>query len=611
MSKTFDFSGYATKNGLKCSDGRIILQDAFKHQDGQTVPLVWQHLHSEPSNILGHAVLENREDGVYCFGKFNETDAGKNAKQLVLHGDISSLSIYANQLKEKAKQVMHGAIREVSLVLSGANPGALIDNLSFAHGDGPGIIDETEAIIYTGIEFVHGETDENSNEKAVSEVFETFNDEQKTAVYAMIAHAMKEKADDKTEAMLEHADDPTVKDVFDTFNDEQKKVVYYLIGAALEETASSATAQHFDEDLEHNKKGESIMKHNVFDKDDATITGHVLSHEQLGEILGDAKRCGSLKESFMIHAKEYGLDPIDILFPDARMVRPGGPDVVKRDDSWVAGVLADTNHTPFSRIKTKIANLTADEARAKGYITGNRKKEEIIPLIKRTTTPTTVYKKQKLDRDDVVDITDFDVVVWLKNEMRGMLNEELARAVLISDGRSVSDEDKINEQNVRPIAKDDPDVFVHRQIIPVDATVDQTIDEVIRSREFYRGSGNPKMYTTTGFVTEMLLIKDAMGRRIYSNESELTSLLRVSKLIEVEVMNNATIEIGADTYDILAIIVNLKDYTIGADRGGAINMFDDFDIDYNQYKYLIETRISGALTMPKSAIVILKKKAQG
>ena len=352
------------------------------------------------------------------------------------------------------------------------------------------------------------------------------------------------------------------------------------------------------------------MKTNVFDatsvKDGDTKTA-TLSHAQLGEILGDAKKYGSIKESFLAHAEDYGFDPIDLLFPDARLVRPGGPDVIKRDDSWVAGVLADTTHSPFSRIKTRTADLTEDEARAKGYVTGNRKKEEVIPLLKRVTTPTTIYKKQKLDRDDLVDITDFDVVVWLKNEMRGMLNEEIGRAILLSDGRAVGDEDKINEQNIRPIAKEEDMVFVHRQIIPQTATVDEVIDEVIRSRENYRGSGNPKLYTTTGLVTEMLLIKDGMGRRIYGSEAELTSLLRVSSIVEVEVMNNASMEIGADVYKILGIIVNLKDYTVGSDRGGQIGMFDDFDIDYNQHKYLIETRISGALTVPKSAIVLLQK----
>lgn len=608
MSKktTYDFSGYATKNGLKCSDGRTILKDAFKHQDGQTVPLVWQHLHNEPANVLGHAVLENREDGVYCYGKFNDTEAGKNAKQLVEHGDISSLSIYANQLKEKMKQVMHGAIREVSLVLSGANPGALIDNLSFAHGDGTYVEDETEAIIYTGLEFgkdgdnaAHGEEDQT-----VAEVFDTLNDEQKEVVYAMIAHAAGAKQEDgKVDKTLQHAKaDATVKDVFDTLNEDQKKVVYYLIGAALEEAGaeSGAAAKHSN----LNGEGESIMKTNVFDQSTQEANKNVLTHDQMVTILGDAKRFGSLKESFIAHAEEYGFNPIDILFPDAKDVDPGGPVTIKRNDAWVEDVLSDTTHTPFARIRTRIADLTVDEARAKGYVTGNLKKEEVIPLMRRVTTPTTVYKKQKLDRDDMVDITDFDVVVWLKKEMRGMLDEEVARAVLIGDGRVVGDEDKINEGNVRPIAMDDGNVFVHRVGVAADETIDNIIDEFIRARKYYKGSGVPALYTSTDLLTEMLLVKDTLGHRLYKTVQELASVLRVSKIVEVEPMNEAVRMVGDDEHQILGIVVNLKDYTIGADRGGQVAMFDDFDIDYNQYKYLIETRISGALTKPKSALII-------
>ena len=625
MSKTkYDFSGYATKNGLKCSDGRTILRDAFKEQDGQTVPLVWQHLHNEPGNVLGHAVLENREDGVYCYGKFNDTEAGKNAKELVSHGDISSLSIYANQLKEQAKKVMHGAIREVSLVLSGANPGALIDNLSFAHGDGSWTEDETEAIIFTGLEFAHGDDTKGEKEdKTVSEVFETLNEEQKSAVYTMIAHAAGEnddedntpenkeddapenKEDDTPESkedILKHAkDDATVKEVFDTLNEEQKKVVYYLIGAALEEAeAGSGSAKHSN----LNEEGELIMKTNVFDQSTVEDSKNVLTHDQMTSIIGDAKRFGSLKESFIAHAIDYGFEPIDILFPDAKDVDPGGPITIKRNDAWVEDVLSGTNHTPFSRIKTRFADLTADEARAKGYVTGNLKKEEIIPLTKRVTTPTTIYKKQKLDRDDMVDITDFDVVVWLKKEMRGMLDEEIARAILIGDGRIIGDEDKINEQNLRPIAMDDGNVFVHRVSVVATMLTDDIIDEIIRARKNYKGSGVPALYTSTDLLTDMLLVKDSQGHRLYKTVQELASVLRVSKIVEVEPMNEAVRMVGTDAQEILGIVVNLKDYTIGADKGGQIAMFDDFDIDYNQYKYLIETRISGALTKPKSALII-------
>jgi len=619
MSKTkYDFGGYATKSDLKCSDGRVILKDAFKDQDGQMVPLVWQHLHNEPANVLGHAVLENREDGVYCYGKFNNTEAGKNAKELVTHGDISSLSIYANQLKEQAKKVIHGAIREVSLVLSGANPGASIDNLSFAHNDGTWTEDNAEAIIYTGLEFTHSnDSTGNKEDKTVVEVFETFNEDQKSVVYAMIGHAVDEVKKDESlgskeeviDKALQHAKgiDATVKDVFDTLNEDQKKVVYYLIGAALEEAGTeSGTAKHSNID----EKGELIMKNNVFDQSTQESSKNTLTHDQRIEILNDAKRFGSLKESFIAHAEEYGFDPIGILFPDARDVEPGGPVTIKREDAWVDDVLASTNHTPFARIRTRIADLTVDEARAKGYVTGNYKKEEVIPLLKRATTPTTIYKKQKLDRDDMVDITDFDVVIWLKKEMRGMLNEEIARAVLVGDGRIVGDEDKINEENVRPIAKDDGAVFVHRVEVEAEDTTDEIIDEFIRARKYYKGSGVPALYTSTDLLTDMLLVKDKMGHRIYKTVQELASVLRVSKIIEVEPMNEAVRMVGEVEHQILGIVVNLKDYTIGANKGGEVAMFDDFDIDYNQHKYLIETRISGALTKPKSALIIERVPAE-
>lgn len=587
----FDFSGYATKAGLKCTDGRTILKDAFKHQDGKTVPLVWQHLHDDPANVLGHAILENREDGVYCYGKFNETEAGKTAKELVQHGDISSLSIFANQLKEQAKKVIHGAIREVSLVLAGANCGAVIDNLSFAHSDGSEpIVDETEAIIYTGLTLSHG-------------------DEEVGAAKTGDEAAIK---DEKEESTLQHADDEkTIADVFDTFNDEQKTVVYAMIAHAISNEGESSVA-HSSSDEQYNEKGDTSMKTNVFDQSNKAEDKNVLTHDQLTTILADGKRYGSLKDSFIAHAAEYGFNPIDVLFPDARLINPAdGPATLARDKTWVDGVLAETTHTPFSRIKTVTADLTVEEARAKGYITGKRKKEEVIPLMKRITTPITIYKKQKLDRDDISDITDFDVVMWLKREMRTMLNEELARAILIGDGRDVSDEDKINEQNIRPIALDNDDVYVHRVKIAKDTVVDSIIDEFIRARQHYRGSGVPSLYTSTELVTEMLLVKDAMGRRIYANINDLASVLRVSKIVEVEVMNNAVRKDGDKEIPIKGIVVNLKDYTIGSDRGGQVAMFDDFDIDYNQNKYLIETRVSGALIRPKSAIVVEEIESAG
>lgn len=615
-NEKFDFSGYATKAGLTCSDGRTILKDAFKHQDGIKVPLVWQHLHNDPDNILGHAILENRVDGVYCYGTFNETESGTKAKALVAHGDISALSIYANQLKEQGKRVMHGSIREVSLVLAGANEGAFIENISFAHSDGTYAEDDSEAIIYTGIKLSHSAEDV-ANEDPLS----SFNDEQKELVHAMIAKATSEKtSDSKTldnkpeepKAELEHAtetktDERTVKDVFDTLNDDQKKIVYFLIGNSIkhedtpDEIKTDKTAP--DETKHSNVEGDSNMKNNVFDQSTApATTSKTLTHDQLSSIVADAKKHGSLKESFIAHAVDYGFNPVDILFPDAKDVNEMA--VIKRDTTWVDDVLSSTNHTPFSRIRTRIADLTAEAARAKGYVTGSLKKEEVITLMKRITTPTTIYKKQKLDRDDMVDITDFDVVVWLKREMRGMLNEELARAILISDGRSVADDDKINEGNVRPIAKDDGNVFVQRKTVALAETTDNIIDEIIRIRKFYKGSGVPALYIGTDLLTEMLLLKDQFGHRLYKSTQELASVLRVSKIVEVEPMNDAVRMVGEVAHEILCIVVNLKDYTIGADKGGQVAMFDDFDIDYNQYKYLIETRVSGALTLPKSALII-------
>lgn len=623
--KEFDFSGFATKSGLKCADGRTIMKDAFKDQHGTLVPLVWRHLHDSPNNVLGHAILENTEEGdVYCYGKFNGTEAGKNAKELVKHGDITSLSIYANKLKEKNKSVFHGAIREVSLVYAGANPGAVIDSISFAHGDGGSYVeDETEVIIYTGLEFEHADEEEEeptkknppekpakkeaSGDKTVAEVFNTFTEEQKTVVYALIALALEgdtegdkdDKDDAKGDSAAHAGDGRTIKEVFDEFTEEQKTVAYAMIAYALDES---------EEDVKHNnEEGETMMKNNVFDQS-TTEEKNVLSHEQLSEIVSDAKRFGSLRESFIAHAEEYGFDPIGLLFPDAKYTNQNGPETIKREDTWVTTVLNEATHTPFARIKTVVADITADEARAKGYVTGDLKKEEIIPLMKRVTTPTTIYKKQRLDRDDMIDITDFDVVIWLKNEMRGMLNEELARAVLISDGRSVAEEDKINEQNIRPIALDNDSVYVHRTIVDNDTTTDELIDEFIRSRKYYKGSGVPTLYTSTDLLTEMLLLKDKMGRRLYNTTQELASVLRVSKIVEVEIMNDAkrTVSEGVQN-DILGIIVNMKDYTIGADKGGQVAMFDDFDIDYNQYKYLIETRVSGALTRPKSALILERK----
>lgn len=611
----YDFCGYATKSGLECSDGRTILPDAFKHQDGTKVPLVWQHLHNDPKNILGHAILENRKDGVYCYAKFNSTESANEAKELVAHGDISCLSIYANQLKEKSKQVQHGQIREVSLVLSGANPGAHIENVSISHADGTWTDDETEVIIYSGVAIGKDESIKHTDYSKDDNILESFSDEQKDLIHTMLAHAKGEKIDINPANKNKTSDnEKTMQEIFDTFSEEQKRVVYHMLTIVIDDNVnddSETSTDNVDKELKQsgiktNKKGDDNMKKNLFDKSkENKEVKNTLTHGQLNDILGDAKKHGSLKESFLAHVATYGFEAIDVLFPDAKDV--SGLEVTQRNTEWVEKVLKGTNHTPFSRIKTKVADITADEARAKGYVTGTLKKEEIIPLLKRVTTPTTIYKKQKLDRDDMIDITDFDVVMWLKNEMKMMLNEEIARAVLLGDGRIVGDEDKINAENIRPIALDNNNVFVHRVEVENDETTDNIIDEIIRARKYYKGSGVPSLFISTDLLTEMLLVKDTTGHRIYKTVAELASVLRVSEIIEVELMNNAVRVLGDDSENaILAIMVNLKDYTIGADKGGDISMFDQFDIDYNQQKYLIETRISGALTKPKSAIVIEK-----
>ena len=573
-----DFSGYATKAGLKCSDGRTIMPDAFKHMDGMTVPLVWQHGHSEPANVLGHALLKNREDGVYTYGYFNSTPSGQSSKALVQHGDITNLSIYANKLVEKGKTVLHGSIREVSLVLSGANPGALIDFVSFAHADGEIETMDDEAIIYTGLSLEHEDAQE-------------------------------------VEEPVEHADgeDKTIQEIYDTLNEEQKNVVHYMIGVALE---ASATAQHSDEQADKDNEDTLVhqegsdMPHNVFDQTDAKApeTRKTLTHAQVQEIVKDAQRVGSFKESFLAHAVTYGIENIDFLFPDARTVA-SSPEFVSRRMEWVSGVINGTRHSPFSRIKSQSADITADEARAKGYVKATLKKEEWFTLAERVTTPQTIYKKQKLDRDDIIDITDLDVVAWLKAEMRVMLDEELARAVLIGDGRDVADPDKIKEVNIRPIATDD-EFYTHQAIVPKTATGDALVDAIIGHRKNYRGSGNPTMYTNEDVLTSLLLAKDTTGRRLYSTEAELASALRVSSIVPVPVFEGVTIEDATDASvcDLVAVLVNLSDYTLGADKGGSVSMFDDFDIDYNQYKYLIETRVSGALTKFKSAMVVAREK---
>ena len=564
----FDFSGWATRNDLKCSDGRTIRKDAFKDNNGQKVPLVWNHQHNEPFNILGHALLENREEGVYAYCTFNDTEAGQNAKQLVEHGDVSALSIYANQLKQHGGDVIHGSIREVSLVLAGANPGAFIDSI-ICHGEES----EEEAIIYTGegISLSHADNEEMKEEKPMED----------------------------TKKVENNSGNKTVKDVFDTLTEEQKTVVYALIGQALEDAGK--TDENDDEE-------DNNMKHNVFDQDEM-MQGNVLSHSDMEEIFSDAKRTGSLKESFLAHNATYGIDQIDTLFPEPKSMNTP-PEFIKRDMNWVAGVINGVHHTPFSRIKSMFANITEDEARAKGYIKGKLKKEEVFTLLKRTTTPTTIYKKQKLDRDDIIDITDFDVVAWIKSEMRMMLDEEIARAILVGDGRLTSDDDHINETNIRPIWKDD-DLYTIKTKITVDASATDddkakaVIKAAVKSRKDYKGSGNPVLYTTEDFLTNCLLLEDTQGYRLYKSEQDVATAMRVSRIVTVPVMENLSrTDSESKTRNLVGIIVNLNDYNVGADKGGAVNMFDDFDIDYNQQKYLMETRCSGALIRPYSAIAL-------
>jgi hypothetical protein len=589
-----DFSGWATKFGLKCSDGRTILTGAFEHQDGDRVPLVWQHGHSSPENVLGHGILENRKQGVYVYGYFNKTTQAQNAKTLVHHEDISALSIFANQLVERAKQVSHGIIREVSLVLAGANPGALIDNIEIAHSDGSVDMVADEAIIYTGLELEHADG-------------------------PAVETDTEDKTETETETEVAHADgeEQTVQDVYAAMSPDQQQVVHYMVGAALESSATSdsstETSSSEEEGATHEDKDENEMSgRNVFEQaneERSSAPRTVLSHDAMKGIAADAVKRGSLKEAVEDYAFKHGIENIDTLFPDARTITDT-PDFDKRRTEWVSDVLGSIRKSPFSRIKSITADITHSEARAKGYIKGTLKKEEFFGLVKRVTTPSTVYKKQKLDRDDIIDITDFDVVLWLKGEMRLMLDEEIARAVLIGDGRDIDDDDKIRDPagatdgaGIRSILNDD-DLYAATITVDVDGDLRKTdlVDKILDSMRYYKGSGVPAFYTTLPVMTQMLLARDNQGRRYYRTASDLASELGVSKVVAVEVME--------DEPDLVGIIVNLIDYTMGADRGGEVSFFDDFDIDYNQYKYLIEARASGALTKIRSALVI-KQAAAG
>ena len=582
MDNNFDFCGWATRNDLKCSDGRVIRRDAFKHNDGQQVPLVWSHQHSDVNDVLGHALLENRDEGVYAYCKFNDTESGRTAKLLVQHGDVNALSIYANQLQQQGPNVIHGNIRELSLVLAGANPGAFIESI-IKHGEES----EEEGIIYTGEKLTLAHAEDSAEKK-------------------------EEPAEKKDNAEKEK----TIGDVLSTLTEEQKTAVYAIVGRVV---------QHGDENSENNEdEEETTMKHNLFDKDTQQQEENVISHDDMQAIIADAKRYGSMKDSFLAHSTEieyapksgtYGINTPDYLFPEARNLNTP-PEFIKREMGWVQKVMGSVHHSPFSRIKSMFADITEDDARAKGYIKGKLKKEEVFGLLKRTTTPTTIYKKQKMDRDDVIDITDFDVIAWLKSEMRMMLDEEIARAILVGDGRSSSSDDKINEMNIRPIWKDE-DLFTIKSTIEVDAaaTADQRakafIRACIKSRKNYKGSGTPTLFTTDDVLTDCLLLEDANGRVIYDTEEKLRTALRVSDIVTVPVMEGLKRNDNeSNSLDLMGIIVNLADYNVGADKGGAVNMFEDFDIDYNQQKYLIETRCSGALIKPFSAIAIeMKTKA--
>lgn len=581
-----DFSGWATRNDLKCSDGRVIRRDAFKHDDGIKVPLVWNHQHNDPRNVLGHAWLENRPEGVYTYGFFNDSESGEIGKILVKHGDICALSIYANQLQQRGCDVLHGEIREVSLVHAGANPGAFIDSM-LKHGEDS----DDEAIIYTGMPLYLSHSDADKQEDKADDGEKKETSEKK----------------DEPEKKTDSDEEKTVADVINSMTEEQKNVMYAMIGQAMDDQGESDPESEDNND-DDSKGGTNTMKHNVFDKDDRQkenvlvhSDGSEVSSEEISTIFGDIKRYGSLKDSVLAH----GIDNVDYLFPDAQTLA-NTPEFIQRDTGWVKKVMSGVHHTPFSRIKSIFADITEDDARAKGYFKGKLKKEEVFGLLKRTTTPTTVYKKQKMDRDDVVDITDFDVVAWLKSEMRMMLDEELARAYLIGDGRLASSDDKINEQNIRPILKDEELYTIQATVsVQSSATEDDKAREFIRTaikaRKNYKGSGQPTLYTTEDILTDCLLLTDTTGRDLYTDVAQLAKKLRVKEIVTVPVMEGVN---GKNDGALMGIIVNLADYNVGADRGGAVNMFDDFDIDYNQQKYLIETRCSGALIKPYSAIAL-------
>lgn len=649
----FDFSGYATKNNIRCSDGRTIMHDAFKEMDGKTVPLVWQHMHDNPENVLGHALLENRDNGVYCYCSLNDTPAGENVKALLEHGDIDALSIYANQLVQKQGKVMHGVIREVSVVLAGANPGALIDNVAIQHSDG-GVDELDDEAVITSDDYIShasGEvepddasdessesSDDSSDDRTVQDVWNTFSDDEKNVAYYLIGRALEgDSGDSAAQSAIAHADaapagdssddGPTVKDVWDSMSEDKKNVVYYLIGQALESKGSGNSNGESEDSADNNQnggkstasnEGDSSMKHNVFENDSASDSMTGVDTETARTILHDAmtdtQLRGSLKDSVLAHAGTYGIDNIEVLFPDAKSVTQT-PDFIKRRTEWVDTFVNGLHKSPFSRIKSLAADITADEARAKGYIKGSQKIEEIFGVSKRVTTPQTIYKKQKLDRDDIIDITDFDVVVWLKAEMQLMLREEVARAVMIGDGRAIGAEDKINADNIRPIWTDDELYTIHKDVAAFDPetlTTEQgsaLVKTIIASMDEYEGNGTPTFYASPATITALLLMEDKIGRRLYNNLNDLAAALGVAAVVKVPVFKGASRTVDNAKKDLVGIIVNPSDYFVGADKGGELNFFDDFDIDFNQYKYLYETRMSGALVHPKTAIALEAPKA--
>lgn len=621
----YDFDGYATKNDLECGDGRIIRRDAFKDNDHTRVPLVWQHIHTDPANVLGHADLENREDGVYAYCAFNDTPAGQNAKALVKHGDVTSMSIYANKLRQQGQNVIHGVIREVSLVLAGANPGAVINPLSIAHSDGTYTDLDDEAIIFTGESFIqHSDdkdnkvADENKNDnktedddRTIQDIIDTMNEDQKKVLTYLVGQALGEKEDNS----VKHSDDSdevdesdeTVEDVLKTFNPKQRKVLEFLVGQAL---ASKGSGEAKHDDMEDD------MKFNAFDEQNDDY--QELSHSEIVEMIEEAKTGsnGSLKNEFLSH----GIENLEILYPEAKLVG-NNPELISREMTWVDKVWGAVRKTPFARIRSIAANITEYEARARGYIKGTQKVEEVISLLGRTTTPQTVYKLQKIDRDDVIDITDLDVVAFMKREMRVMLNEEIVRAIMVGDDRPSNDPTYINPEHIRPIYQDS-DVYTIHDSVTIGSSAsfndiaDTIIEHAVLARKNYMGSGTPTMYASTDVITRMLLAKDQLGHRMYRNESELAAALRVKEIVEVPIFDGVkrtasiTTEQGGSTVTtqekrkLLALIVNLSDYSVGADKGGEVNLFDDFDLNFNKYEYLIETRCSGALTKPYSAIAI-------